>query len=109
LKENYKIGAASRTGAVDIANELLQLFKWENYFHYKQIYPGSKVTHFQRLKKDSGLEYVDMIFFDDEERNIRDVEKLGVCCVYVENGVTMSLLNTAFKKFAESYNERRTK
>ena len=29
--------------------------------------------HFRALKADSGLDYADMIFFDDETRNIREV------------------------------------
>ena len=31
-----------------------------------------------RLCKDSGVSYEDMIFFDDEYRNIVDVRKLGL-------------------------------
>ena len=31
-----------------------------------------------RIKTDSGIDFRDMIFFDDEHRNIRDVSKLGV-------------------------------
>ena len=36
-----------------------------------------------RIKKDSGVDYKDMLFFDDEYRNIRDISKLGkhICVV----------------------------
>lgn len=30
-----------------------------------------------RLQKSSGFEYEDMIFFDDEHRNVVEVEQLG--------------------------------
>ena len=44
----YKIGIASRSSAPRAAESLLQLFDWNKYIDYKQIYPGSKVTHFNR-------------------------------------------------------------
>ncbi|KAG6920754.1 magnesium dependent phosphatase 1, partial [Chelydra serpentina] len=33
--------------------------------------------HFHRLQQDTGVPFAQMLFFDDEERNIRDVSKLG--------------------------------
>ncbi|CAL8136534.1 unnamed protein product [Orchesella dallaii] len=90
---------ASRTGEIDGANQLLQLFKWNKYFQYKEIYPGCKITHFSRFQKATGLPYSSMMFFDDEERNIRDLSKEGVHCVFVRKGVTMKLLKDALQEF----------
>jgi magnesium-dependent phosphatase 1 len=42
-----------------------------------EIYPGNKITHFNKLQKATGLRYEEMLFFDDESRN-KNVETLGV-------------------------------
>ena len=35
----------------------------------------------------SGVKYEDMLFFDDEMRNIRDISRLGVTCVHIDEDV----------------------
>jgi len=42
-----------------------------------EIYPGNKITHFNKIQKATGLRFEDMLFFDDESRN-KNVESLGV-------------------------------
>ncbi|XP_043795795.1 magnesium-dependent phosphatase 1-like [Apis laboriosa] len=96
-EEGYELGIASRTSEIQGAKQLLNLFNWDNYFKYKEIYPGSKVTHFSRIQKISETDYKDMIFFDDEYRNIKDIEKLGVTCIYVKNGVNYTLVENSLK------------
>ncbi|KAL5594111.1 hypothetical protein BROUX41_001159 [Berkeleyomyces rouxiae] len=52
-----------------------------------EIYPRSKVEHFEVLAKQTGIKHEDMLFFDDESRN-REVESLGVTMKLVRDGVT---------------------
>jgi magnesium-dependent phosphatase 1 len=81
-----------RTSEITGANQLLQLFEWDEYFDFKQIYPGCKVNHFQKIERHFNCTKNRMMFFDDEQRNIDDLAPLGVHCVYVEQGVTKKLV-----------------
>ncbi|KAA6415190.1 MAG: magnesium-dependent phosphatase-1 [Lasallia pustulata] len=99
------IGAASRTQAPELARDLLKLLhlapgdkKALEYFDYLQMYPGSKTTHFQRLQKQSGLGFGEMLFFDDEARN-RDVEALGVVMCLVRDGVTRAEVDRGVREW----------
>ncbi|XP_048780938.1 magnesium-dependent phosphatase 1-like isoform X2 [Ostrea edulis] len=77
-RDGIMVGVASRTSCTSEARELIQCFEWDQYFDYVQIYPGGKTKHLTQIKEDSGIEFHDMIFFDDEHRNIRDVSKLAM-------------------------------
>lgn len=37
-----------RTGAVEVAKRLVEMFGWWKYFHMQEIYPGDKTSHFRR-------------------------------------------------------------
>lgn len=78
-------------------------------------------SHF-RLKKDSSMEYRDMLFFDDEYGNIQDISSLGmlgkgsikskvyyhlpagVTCYYIEDdqGITFSRFKEGLQQFSRS-------
>jgi len=105
------LGAASRTSSPELARSMLNTLvtpsedgskaKAISLFDYMEIYPGSKTKHFQRLQKSSGLEYEEMLFFDDESRN-KNVEELGVVMHLIRDGVTRSEIN----KGVESWRKR---
>ena len=87
-QEGFLIAAASRTETPDVAEELLDVFDIKKFFDYKEIFPDRKLKHFGNIKRDSGIEYEKMIFFDDEQRNIDDIGALGVTCLYVDHGIS---------------------
>ncbi|KAJ4984161.1 magnesium-dependent phosphatase-1 [Stagonosporopsis vannaccii] len=100
--KNILIGAASRTHAPDLGREMLKLLKIPSssgsssraidYFDHLQIYPGSKTTHFERIHRDSGIAFEEMLFFDDESRN-KNVEVLGVTMKLVPQGVSRDVID----------------
>ncbi|KAG9245320.1 putative magnesium-dependent phosphatase P8B7.31 [Calycina marina] len=89
------VGVASRTSSPELAREVLRLLhipdgdakkkKAVEFFDHMEIYPGSKITHFNKLQRATGLRYEEMLFFDDEARN-KNVETLGVHMHLVRDG-----------------------
>lgn len=109
---SVRVAAASRTHTPDRARDLLKLFwvypppedhasapsaskkdkprKALDFFDAGvEIYPGSKMKHFESLRKKTGVAFEDMLFFDDEGRN-REVEALGVTMWLVRDGMSWS-------------------
>lgn len=93
------VALASRTERPTWACNLLDLLEIRQRFQFAEIYPGSKTAHFERLRATSGFEFNEMIFFDDESRNILEVGALGVCAVEVRSGMNNRLFHSAMKKF----------
>ncbi|KAF2020857.1 magnesium-dependent phosphatase-1 [Aaosphaeria arxii CBS 175.79] len=112
-QKGIKVGAASRTSAPDLANEMLRALKIPSstassqravdYFDNLQIYPGSKTTHFKRIQRDSGIEYEEMLFFDDESRN-KNVEGLGVVMQLIRDGVTRDEIDAGVRSWRKRNN-----
>lgn len=108
------IGAASRTHAPDLGREMLKLLKIPgsssssqraiDYFDHLQIYPGNKTTHFERIHRDSGIAFEDMLFFDDESRN-KNVEVLGVTMQLVRDGVTIREIDAGVRSWRKRHNK----
>jgi magnesium-dependent phosphatase 1 len=88
------IAVASRTEQPDWARQLLDLLAISHRFAFAEIYPSSKLQHFAALRDASGVDYSDMLFFDDEMRNIREVSHLGVTCIHVPDGLDEGLLHS---------------
>lgn len=86
---------ASRTSAPEWARELMGLLGILERFEVQEIYPGSKVRHFAAIQTETGIAYSDMVFLDDEMRNIHEVGALGVRTIHVPHGLTWDLVQHA--------------
>jgi len=92
-----KVAWVSCTDEPSWADECMNKFKTPmdvplvERVHEQCIFKDNKRVHFQELKKRTGVEFVDMIFFDNEKYNIESVSKLGVCSVYCPDGMTRAI------------------
>lgn len=66
------------------------------------IRPGqsNKRVHFEQLAKDTGMAFSDMLFFDNEGRNINNVERLGVTSILCPRGLTKEVWEQGLRKFS---------
>ena len=87
LSRNYPLAVASRTHQPGWAKELMTLFNIRQYFRYLEIYPGSKTEHFKHLHAKTRIPFNEMLFFDDEMRNIHEVARLNAETVLVDSGI----------------------
>ncbi|KAB7495282.1 Magnesium-dependent phosphatase 1 [Armadillidium nasatum] len=101
--EGYLLTVASRTSEIDGALQLVKLHGWDKYFSILEIYPGCKITHFNKLKTKTGLDFSEMLFFDDEHRNKIDLQKIGVHTILVKDGVTENLVKDGLQEYAQRF------
>jgi magnesium-dependent phosphatase 1 len=105
LKEQgVQFGVASRTKSVEWAHALLGQFQLRETFTYIEIFPGNKRKHFQNIKEQSGIDYKDMLFFDDARDgkfgNCEIVSELGVLSVHCPNGLdSLNVFTSALEKY----------
>lgn len=85
--QEIPMAVASRTYSPETARILMDMFGIRSYFEYEEIYPSSKVLHFESLQKRTGIPFSRMYFFDDEHRNIVEVGSLGVQAFLVRSGL----------------------
>ncbi|KAL1915733.1 uncharacterized protein VTP21DRAFT_6492 [Calcarisporiella thermophila] len=109
--KDVKIGIASRTHEPLWAKQILEIMpipNGENSFctlqsmiDQAEIYPGTKLKHFSRFHDRLKIDYKDMLFFDDEKRNIDEVgQKLGVHSVLVKGELTYGDFQQALQEFS---------
>jgi magnesium-dependent phosphatase 1 len=107
---DVKVGISSRTDQPDWARELLQKFQVDHddgTFCLNDIFQGgpiqiasdAKVDHFRRIASETGVALEDMLFFDNEFGNCKDVSSLGVTVAYCPNGVDTSIWEEAVRAF----------
>ncbi|GAQ82904.1 Haloacid dehalogenase-like hydrolase (HAD) superfamily protein [Klebsormidium nitens] len=105
LKEaGIPMAVASRTPSPNIATVFLGKLQLTSLFAQQEIYPTftHKTEHFKALLQGTKVPYEDMLFFDDEDRNVDTISPMGVKCVLVEDGVNLSALREGLAKFQKS-------
>ncbi|KAG5175619.1 acid phosphatase-domain-containing protein [Tribonema minus] len=70
---------------------------------YREIYPGGKTTHFRRIQAAAGgVPFGDMLFFDDEHRNVLEVARLGVVCHHIPDCICVETFAAGLEAFRRS-------
>lgn len=112
-RANAQIAFASRTDEPAWAMEAMRLLRvctdprgrdvtLEDAVDHAEVYPvRSKTEQFHRLKEKSGVPFDEMLFFDNESRNVREVAALGVCCQYTPDGMTVEHWREGLAKYEE--------
>ncbi|WJZ84471.1 hypothetical protein VitviT2T_004074 [Vitis vinifera] len=87
---------ASRSPTPDIAKTVLDKLGIKKYFPV-----GHTRQHFQRIHR-TGVPFNSILFFDDEDRNIDSVSKMGVTSILVGNGLNIGALRQGLTKFSQN-------
>jgi magnesium-dependent phosphatase 1 len=102
------LAIASRTNKGEWARQLLQDFNLDGtsldrIFPKQEIFTGSKKEHMSNLKKKTGVDYNEMVFFDDDERlNLKEIsQQLGMLCGHCPKGMTMALFQRTMDRYAD--------
>lgn len=64
-----------------------------------EIYPTPKVRHIKSISRRLGVHLNEILFFDDEKRNIKDVSSLGVTSVIVDSGIDIKVFHEGLRKY----------
>lgn len=51
------------------------------------------------MHQATGIDYKDMVYFDDEFKGIWEVKPLGVHCTFVKDGIDIPLFNKAMHRY----------
>ncbi|XP_024545795.1 magnesium-dependent phosphatase 1 [Selaginella moellendorffii] len=102
-EKGVAMAVASRTPTPDIATAFLSKLNLATLFFPKEIYPSwsHKTEHFQKIHQKSSTPFKDMLFFDDEQRNIKAVSQMGVTSILVDEGVNLEALRQGLKDYTK--------
>ena len=100
-KEGILMGTVSRTLEPEYGKQLLKLMDLEKYFISCEFDTRTKTTPIKKIAKLAGIKegIKRCILFDDETRNIRDIEKEGGVGVLVNDGLNMKEFENGIKVF----------
>ncbi|XP_051144284.1 uncharacterized protein LOC127260557 [Andrographis paniculata] len=102
--KNIDVAIASRSPTPDTANAFLEKLGIKSMFIAQEIFSSwtHKTDHFQKIKQRTGVPYNEMLFFDDEDRNIGAVSKMGVTSILVDDGVDLGALRQGLSRFSQN-------
>ena len=112
-EHDVPMAVASRTPTPDVAWSFLHQLRVVERFCNVQIIPAQDgcdhvtaqkdLEHFPNLKRETGVAYEDMLFFDDEVQNVTRVSRLGVSCILVDRatGIHHHALREGLVKHAQ--------
>ncbi|XP_065869622.1 uncharacterized protein [Euphorbia lathyris] len=100
------VAIASRSPTPDIAKTFLEKLSLKSMFVAQEIFSSwtHKTDHFQRIHSRTGVPFSSMLFFDDEDRNIQAVSKMGVTSILVGKGVNLGALRQGLTNFSQNVN-----
>ncbi|MED6157020.1 hypothetical protein PIB30_019504 [Stylosanthes scabra] len=105
-QKGINLAIASRSPTPDIASSFLTKLNLKSIFLPQEIFSSwtHKTDHFQRIHSRTGVPFNSMLFFDDENRNIQAVSKMGVTSILVGNGINLGALREGLTRFSQNWN-----
>ncbi|KAK9677415.1 hypothetical protein RND81_11G141800 [Saponaria officinalis] len=97
------VAIASRSPTPDIAKTFLDKLGIKSMFVAQEIFSSwtHKTEHFERIHSRTKIPYTEMLFFDDEDRNIKAVKNMGVTSILVEDGVNQQTFRQGLTEFSQ--------
>ncbi|XP_022136381.1 magnesium-dependent phosphatase 1 [Momordica charantia] len=101
------LAIASRSPTSDIAKTFIDKLGIKSMFVAQEIFSSwtHKTDHFQRIHSRTNVPFKCMLFFDDEDRNIETVSKMGVTSILVDNGVNLGALRQGLSEYSQNVNK----
>lgn len=108
-EKGVSVAIASRSPTPDIAKTFLEKLGINSMFVAHEIFSSwtHKTEHFERIHRRTGVPFQSMLFFDDEDRNIEAVSKMGVTSVLVGNGVTIGAFREGLADFCQKLGHKK--
>eukprot|EP00252_Welwitschia_mirabilis_P014119 TRINITY_DN31161_c0_g1_i1.p1 TRINITY_DN31161_c0_g1~~TRINITY_DN31161_c0_g1_i1.p1 ORF type:complete len:185 (+),score=21.52 TRINITY_DN31161_c0_g1_i1:237-791(+) len=107
-EKGVSMAIASRSPTPGVAKTFLNKLGITSLFSAMEIFPSwtHKTQHFQKIQQKTGVPFNAMLFFDDEDRNIDSVSKMGVTSIWLGNGINLEAFKTGLRSYARSFNLR---
>ncbi|CAI9294445.1 unnamed protein product [Lactuca saligna] len=101
--KGVSMAIASRSPTRDIAETFIDKLGIKSMFVAQEIFSSwsHKTEHFKKIQQKTQIPFDKMLFFDDENRNIEAVSKMGVTSILVNNGVTLGAFRQGLNEFSQ--------